>query len=196
MASGDFIPSTRLRITSMSVVTSVPTKVLLFRRNAPMTSALPFRDSQPSSCMELSSVPLVVMKMPMPPSRSLRTFFAMQKSWMLEKVRDRSTSPELSCTRRFVTKGTLVMARSTELFAMVTASKPDVRTVASGYSCSSICAVMGSISTASIWLDSLMAFGILARMLPMPAEPSRMEPPRKPRLPAMRQRASTTGAGV
>ena len=132
MAFGDFFPFTLLRITIMSDVTAVPPKVLLFIRNAPTKSEPPSLTIQSRSFLLLSSVPLEEMNMPIPPSRNLRTFLAIQKSCMLWNFFDRSLSPVVSSTRRPVTNGTLVMARSTLPLGMRVCSKPCISTFASG----------------------------------------------------------------
>ena len=117
----------------MSEVTPVPPKVLLCIRKAPTKSAQPSLTIQSRSFLLLSSVPLDVMKIPKPPSRSLRTFFAIQKSCMLWNFLDRSLSPVVSFTRSPVTNGTLVIAKSTLPLAMRVCSKPCISTFASGY---------------------------------------------------------------
>ena len=132
MAWTDFCPFTRLRITTMSEVTPAPPKVLLCIRKAPTKSAPPSFTIQSRSFLLLSSVPLDVMKIPKPPSRSLRTFFAIQKSCMLWNFFDRSLSPVVSFTRSPVTNGTLVIAKSTLPFGMRVCSKPCISTLASG----------------------------------------------------------------
>ena len=82
--------------------------------------------------MLLSSVPFEDMKIPKPPSRNLRTFLAMQKSWILWNFFERSLSPVVSFTRNPVTNGTLVMAKSTLPLGMRVCSKPCISTLASG----------------------------------------------------------------
>ncbi len=132
MAWTDFCPFTRLRITTMSEVTPVPPKVLLCIRKAPTKSEPPSLTIQSRSFLLLSSVPLDVIKMPKPPSRSLRTFFAIQKSCILWNFFDKSLSPVISFTRSPVTNGTLVIAKSTLPLGMRVCSKPCISTLASG----------------------------------------------------------------
>ena len=132
MACDDFWPFTLLRMTITSDVTGAPPNVSLFMRNAPMKSEPPSFTTQSRNALLPSSVPFDDMKMPRPPSRNLRTFFAMQKSWMLWNFLDKSPSPVLSFTRMSVTKGTLVMAKSTLPLGIFVCSKPCMSTFASG----------------------------------------------------------------
>ena len=80
IACGDFWPLTRFFTTIISLVAPVPPKVLFDKRKAPTTSAFPSATNQLLNFWLLSRVPLDVIKIPIPPSRSLRTFLAMQKS--------------------------------------------------------------------------------------------------------------------
>ena len=149
MALALFRPFTRLRMTMMSEVTPAPPKVSLCIRNAPTTSALPSLTIQLRNfaLFALSSVPLVLMNMPIPPSFSLRTFLAIQKSCIARNFFDKSLSPVSSLTR-MSPNGTLVIAKSTLPLGMYVFSKPFTSTLASGYSSFSILPVVSSTSMA------------------------------------------------
>ena len=152
MALDDLTPLTLFLMMIISEVTPVPPNVFLFSRNAPMKSDLPSFTTQLRNFWELSSVPLEDMNIPIPPSRSFLTFLAMQKSWIFLNFLDRSLSPVSSMTCCPVTKGTLVIARSTLPFSTLVFSKPFISTLASGYNNDRILPVVWSISTACISL--------------------------------------------
>ena len=200
IASASFSPfSPRLRTMMMSDVTLAPMNVSLLRRNAPTTSELPpsLSVSHKRRSLLLSSVPFEVMNTPSPFGASVRTFLAIQKSWMfLPNLRDRSEKPVSSWTLRPVTNGTLVIARLTDPGATLVFWKPLICTSASGYRSERMPPVMPSISTAWILLTSLTPFGMRASILPIPAEPSRMLPPLKPSADTASQIWSIIFAGV
>ena len=190
MAFAETRPLTRFLKTTISLVTPVPPNDSLFKRKAPTKSLSPSLTIHSLRLVLLSIVPLLVMNMPIPPSRNFLTFLAIQKSCIFENFLLRSLSPVVSFTFQPVTKGTLVMARSTLPFSIFVFSKPFISTFASGYSRERILPVVESISTAWILLRSLRSLGIRPMILPIPALPSRTLPPLNPRLLAMSHMAS------
>ena len=148
IAFADFFPSVRFLTTIISDVTEVPKNVLLFRRNAPIKSALPSLTTQLRICCELSSVPFDDMNIPIPPSRNLRIFFAIQKLCISWNFFDKSLSEVVSHTLKPVTKGTFVIVKSMLPLGIEVPSNPCISTFASGYSKDKILPAVGSFSTA------------------------------------------------
>ena len=133
MALGDLTPFTRLRTTMMSDVALVPPNVSLCIRNIPTMSAFSRLLSHLCKRPVPSIEPAVVMNTPTPPSRSLRTFLAIQKSWIeVLNSFEMSPSPLVSATFKPGTNGTLVMTRSYVPVSIFTFSKPSISTTASG----------------------------------------------------------------
>ena len=182
-------------MTITSVVTGAPANVSLLKRNAPNTSASPLVLSHSFNFWPLSSDREVVIKMPIPPGASKRTFFAMAKSWR-SKFRRVMSAFLLSTGRTPDTKGTLVIATSTEEGAAFTSSIPPEKTSASGCRALSIFAVKLSFSTARILELFSISEGISVSIPPTPALPSKTRPPLNPRCLNTSHIPSTIWGGV